>query len=311
VWQGVQAVRQYQVNMIFATAPLPSGLLVGYWIHRISGKPFVVDLRDPWTTSNWAARKAFPFLNRLDLELERRVMMQAKRILVIEPNYIPPLLEKHAKLSADKFSLVTNGFDPEDFANIDPYPFDRFTIVHTGNFYGQRSVEPFLRGLSILLHREPDLRSQVQAVLVGKLDEAGASFLNTSDLGESVKVIDTVPHQISLRYLLGANLLLLIPGTGEGIMPGKVYEYLAARKPIFVIADKGVARDLILKTGSGIAVGTRDYSKIADEMSKMIGVVRSSIFCKTDNEELIQRFDRRKIAAQVAGIFNEILDSST
>ncbi len=307
VMQGVQAIRRHDIDVIFSTSPFPSGLITGYWIHRITGKPWIVDLMDPWTTNCWAEKKAFPILDRLDSALERRVFAEANRITVIESAFIPPILDQHPELSPGKFELVTNGFDSKDFEKVDPYPFDRFTIVHTGTFYGRRSAEPFLRGLSTLFEQEPGFRSKVQAVMVGKLDDRGASFLYSSDIKDSVKVIDSVPYQISLRYLLGADILLLIPGPGDNIMTGKVYEYLAARKPIFVISDGGVARNLVVNSGAGIAVDVGDENKIAEKLGWMIEAIRSSSYPKKDITDFIQQFDRRNIAAKMAGIFNTVL----
>jgi glycosyltransferase involved in cell wall biosynthesis len=116
-----------------------------------------------------------------------------------------------------------------------------------------------------------------------------------------------VPHRESIKEICNADLLLLIPGPGEGTMPGKFYEYLAAAKPIFCIVNEGPAKELIIKHQLGIVSGDNDIREIADKLKLLIEDIFEGKFIYPDDDELKQKFNRKKIAGQMACIFyNEV-----
>ena len=306
VLQGLRTVRKYDVDVILSLSPLPSGLLVGYWLHRLTGKPWVIDFRDPWTTNPFTEKKSFSFLEKLDTALECTVLKAANHIIVINKYFISPLQKKYPNLLDEKFTIIPNGYDPQDFAHLTPKSFDRFTILHTGNFYGHRKATTFLKGLYILLDQQPTLREQIQVLFVGNLDFEGRACLARLALADVVHTIEPVPHRTSLEYILGADLLLLIPGPGVGTMTGKIFEYLAAQKPIFAIAESGVVKDTIISFGIGEVADPVDDTQIANKLFHIIQLIKSKKFIYPLNLDLLNSFDRRQIAGQVAQVLQDV-----
>jgi glycosyltransferase involved in cell wall biosynthesis len=311
VLSGIKALFAYKIRAIYSLSPLPSNLVVGYILHKLSGKPWVVDLRDPWTTNPIASKRAHVFLDKIDIWLERIFLQSCHKIVVINKQFIPPLLLQHPTLDPDKFIVVPNGYDPEDFQHVEKIAFQKFTIVHSGKFYEDRSPEPFLKALHLLMLNNPDLATGLQVKLLGASDTRTAHIVNQLGLDTVVELIDFVPHNQSLQYILSADCLLLIPGPGASTMTGKIFEYLASGKPIIALAGKGAAGDLISTTHTGVVVSPDDVPGIANAIFSMFNAKSTghsnAAYCNVDNE-VLKQFDRREIARKVASLLDKIIE---
>ena len=146
---------------------------------------------------------------------------------------------------------IANGSDFDDFAGIEYRPSDRFRITHTGSFFGKRDPRPFLTAFA-----ESGLDDAVVR-FVGDFRPADAEWAETLELGDRLELIPYVARRRSLELQRDSEaLLLLIPeagGRGRGVLSGKVFEYLAAERPILaVVPPDGAAAELIRETGAGV-----------------------------------------------------------
>ncbi len=165
----------------------------------------------------------------------------AKIIAVSEP-IAESIRSFTGKDQKDKVVVIPNGFDPDDFLNLPALKFDRFTFVYTGNLNYRRAQERFFLALDSILIDRPELYDKIQCVFVGKHLE-----LKTADLPARVKplvkFIDYVPHNQSVAYISNANALMLFlsSDSAQGLLTGKIFEYIATQKPILAIIPKHVA----------------------------------------------------------------------
>ena len=104
----------------------------------------------------------------------------------------------------------------------------------------------------------------------------------------------------------GADALLLVPGPGEGTMPGKIYEYLRAGKPVLCLADEGPARELIAQAGIGWLAPSSDVEEIARVLGEVFPVLLSRSFSSPDVRSWLRTFDRREIAGRIAEHLNAV-----
>ena len=153
---------------------------------------------------------------------------------------------------------IANGSDFDDFAGIEHHPSPRFRITHAGSFFGKRDPRPFLTALA-----ESGL--DVVARFVGDFRPADREWAEGLGLGDRLELIPYVPRRRSLELQRDSEaLLLLIPdagGRGRGVLSGKVFEYLAAERPILaVVPPDGAAAELIRETGAGVVAPPDDVA---------------------------------------------------
>jgi glycosyltransferase involved in cell wall biosynthesis len=160
---------------------------------------------------------------------------------------------------------IANGCDFDDFAGLEHRPTDRLRITHTGNFQGKRDPKPFLHALA-----ETGL-SDVVVRFAGDFRAADREYAESLGLGDRLELLGYVSRRRSLELQRDSEaLLLLIPesgGRGRGVLTGKIFEYLAAERPILAaVPTDGAAADLLRETGAGTVVPPDDVDAIREAL---------------------------------------------
>jgi len=273
--------------------------------------PWVAEFRDPWTMNSFRKARPFAWMERAEHKLERRVVTNADHIVVTSAEYAEDFIRNYPGLDVGIFSHLPNGFDPEDFECVEAERFDKFTIVHAGNFYEQRSARPFLLGLRRWLECDKQALASTQVLFVGRKDPDSTVAIRELGLQGTVIQTGVLGHRQTVANMLGADILLLVPGPGVGTMPGKVFEYLAARKPILTIADEGVARELVRRTGTGSTVHPSDIAGLAAELARIREAIVARSFPYPDTTQLLRQYNRRCIAGLLASVLDEMMERRT
>ena len=139
--------------------------------------------------------------------------------------------------AAHKTTVIENGADFDDFAELRHRPDERFTIVHAGSFFGHRTPRPFLEAVRELVDRRPELRERLLRA-VHRRPAAGGPRVSPPASASTASWEETgfLPYRDSIAAQRAADaLLLLIPvagGRGDTVLSGKVFEYIASRRPI-------------------------------------------------------------------------------
>jgi glycosyltransferase involved in cell wall biosynthesis len=165
---------------------------------------------------------------------------------------------------------IANGCDFDDFAGLEHRRTDRFRLTHAGSFFGKRDPRPFLQALAASGLEDVVVR------FVGDFRPGDREFLEALGLGDRVELLDYVPRRRSLALQRDSDaLLLLIPeagGRGRGVLSGKVFEYLAAERPVLaVVPPDGAAAQLIRDTGAGVVAAPEDVGGIRDALLALHG----------------------------------------
>lgn len=296
-------------SILYSTSPSPSTLLVGYVLRYIFRLPWIVEFRDPWMLNPFRRHRPIKWMEQFEVWLERVVLSGATHIVVTSPQYKNDLLARYPQRSSDSITYIPNGFDPEDFKDVIPQHFDKFTVVHAGNFYGARSSRPFLTALHMAIEMHPSMKERLQVLFVGQHDPATEQAITELGLGRIVQQIGVVPHIKSIEFIMGADILLLVPGPGNGTMPGKTFEYLAGRKPILALTDEGTVSELITSTETGEVVAPHDALAISKALTRLFTICTSPggyPYPAANASDSLKQFDRKEIASRTARLMDAL-----
>jgi glycosyltransferase involved in cell wall biosynthesis len=163
---------------------------------------------------------------------------------------------------------IANGSDFDDFIGIERHPSERFRITHTGSFFGKRDPRPFLSAFAASGLDDAIVR------FLGDFRSSDREWAGELALGDRLEVIPYAPRRKSLELQRDSEvLLLLIPeagGRGKGVLSGKVFEYLAAERPILaLVPPAGAAADLIRKADAGVVIAPDDVDGIAAALREL------------------------------------------
>src|SRR5262249_5160759 len=230
------------------------------------------DFRDPWTEG--IRRKQSYEGSRLrrfaEHAMERSVVTRADHIVVTTEKTLEQFLAKYPAIPRERYSVITNGFDPADFALgsapdrlLDP---GVFNLTLTGNVEAMFDAVPFFSAIKDLVDEDEGIRARLRVNLVGTKRGKYDQFIADHQLESNVRYIGYVPHQTSLRYLAESDALFLcqIPvyESATTKLSGKLFEYLYMRKPILALTIPGLTTDILSRSGLGVAVDPNDRSGI-------------------------------------------------
>jgi glycosyltransferase involved in cell wall biosynthesis len=257
---AVRIARAEGIDVVLTTSPPNSVHLIGAAVKRTTGARWVADLRDsiaahPHRRAEHVAVRA---KERVSASLARLVARQAD-VIVASSDAIAD--EVRALKPTGSVTTILNGADFDDFAGLEYRRGDHFRITHTGSFFGKRDPRPFLTALA-----ESGLEDVV-ARFVGDFRVSDREWAEKLGLGTRLELRPYVPRRDALRLQRDSDaLLLLIPeagGRGTGVLSGKVFEYLAAERPILAaVPPDGAAAELIRATGAGVVAAPDDVAAL-------------------------------------------------
>ena len=308
---GARLVKKENIDVIFATSPIWTSLLIGLLVKKKTKKPLVVDFRDPWTDN--------PFLNyptklhqSLEGKLEKTVLSQADYITVATDLIKNGLIRKYPFVKS-KIETITNGFDPDDFKNLKiQRKTGKFTITYVGSIYGLLTAKPFLIALKELVAEKKGFKEKVEAVFVGNCGKETSRLVREFGLEETVRFVGYVPHRKGLEFMVNAQALLLLitlEGVkGERILTGKLFEYLASRKPIIaLVPENGLAAKVIKSLNAGTVVSPRDVQRVKKAIVNYFDQwVDGKLSEATDVTSDITSYSREVLTGKLAQIFDTL-----
>jgi glycosyltransferase involved in cell wall biosynthesis len=257
---AIRIARAEDIDLVLTTSPPNSVHLVGAAVKAATGVRWVADLRDS------IAAHPHRRVESAAVRAKEKVSEQVARLVARQADAIVAASEAIADeaRTLDPRGVVVpilNGADFDDFAGLEYRRGDRFRITHTGSFFGKRDPRPFLQALA-----DSDL-DDVVARFVGDFRTADREWAERLGLGRRLELHEYGPRRRALALQRDSDaLLLLIPdagGRGKGVLSGKVFEYLAAERPILAaVPPDGAAAELIRETDAGVVAAPDDVDAL-------------------------------------------------
>ena len=256
VQQGRRLIKVWHPDVIYASAKPFTSLIVAAILSKIFRVPWIAEYRDLWTDSSYYDQ---PFWRRwLDRCIENAVIRSAAGIVTVSEPLANTLQQRFRKPTTVSF----NGFDPEDYSDVFPVVGgDRrvLEIVYTGMVYpGRRDPTSLFKALA----KMGPSREQIRIKFFGRILPGISQLAKKEGVRHLVEVHNALSYQECLRVQQTADVLLLLLWNDpreEGIYTGKLFEYLAAGRPILVLGlETGVAATLIRERGAGHVINDPD-----------------------------------------------------
>lgn len=285
------------IKTIVTTGPPHSVHLIGLGLKEKYKLNWIADFRDPWTSIGY--HKHLRLTKRAAKKhklLERKVLNSADKVIVTSETTKAEFKE----ISAKPIHVITNGYDLDIES---PITLDKkFTISHIGSLLSSRNPENLWRILAQLVAENADFQRYFQLRLVGVVGEEVMKSIEAAGLKDYIALEPYVEHQEAIRLQRQSQILLLVEINSDdtrGIIPGKVFEYLAARRPILAIGpEKWEAGLMVQNNEAGCTFDYKAESDLKEVILKWFGAYK--------NNELhpgviqIEQFSRRSLTQKLA-----------
>ncbi|MBN2666144.1 MAG: glycosyltransferase [Bacteroidales bacterium] len=268
--KACEIIDSRKIDRIITTSPPHSTQLIGLMLRlKYPGIKWIADLRDPWTDIYYYKKfYPTPLSRMIDSAYEKRVLQSADLITTVGKS-LKTLLGSKVPGIESKIHVISNGFDEDDFSGIRPEHPDVFTISYIGSLSGIYPVDGFLDALRIVADKGINYRLSFTGSVPAEIKDKLIRGAGSSD----VSFTPFSSHQTALINMLSASVLLLIIPDHESsrsIITGKMFEYLAAGKPVICLAPAdGDAAMILRETGHGRTFDYNDAYGIAGYIEEL------------------------------------------
>ncbi|MCK5443766.1 MAG: glycosyltransferase family 4 protein [Maribacter sp.] len=238
------------IDTIITTGPPHSVHLIGYHLKQQTGIQWIADFRDPWTSIGYHTKLKLTIKSQQKHKrLEHLVLNTADKIVVTSKT-----TKKEFQGITDKsISVITNGYDSNHKGSVSLD--SKFTISHIGSLLSGRNPENLWKVLAELILENEQFARNFKLQLAGVVSDDVLHSIYASGLKDNMELIGYVSHKEALKIQQESQVLLLVEINSKettGILPGKLYEYMAARRPILAVGPSDWdANAIIAETKSG------------------------------------------------------------
>ena len=247
-------VKEHPVDAIFTDGPPHTNTRIATLLKQNTGIPWLSDYQDPWsqvdyfqelTLTNWGLKK--------HLKQEQEAFQFADKITIVSPTWKKDL----EKIGAKNIDVIYWGYDPEDYSNILPNKkiSSKFSILHAGVMGFDRNPKALFQALSELIIELPDFNKYLSLEFLGQVDHSVKSTISQLGLDQFVNYPGNLIRKEAINQIFSAQILLLLLNqqpNAMGRVPGKLFEYLAAKRPILNLGPhQSDVHKLLTKTNTG------------------------------------------------------------
>ena len=290
------------VDVIITTGPPHSLHLIGLHLKKKKDIKWISDFRDPWTEIDYFHQMPLnKKAKKKHHQLEREVLKNSDSVIVVGNTMRDQYLKE-----TDKVVTISNGFDTSDnkeVSHLDIF----FSITHVGMMNADRNPSDLWKILKEICLENPDFKSDLKIRLIGKIAKEVSHDLNIFDSGIT-EVVDYVSYAEVKKYQLETQVLLLcinnVP-SARGIITGKIFEYLQAKRPILAIGpEDGDAAEILKNTNSGSIFGFENKQKLKQHILELYKDYKKNQLIV--NSENIEQYHRRELTRKLAHLVRSI-----
>lgn len=295
-----------KIDVIITTGPPHSMHLIGLNLKKELPIKWIVDFRDPWTQIDYfhklpLTKKAI----KKHKNLEKQVLSDADLVVVVGDTMKNDFLKFNTKCIT-----ITNGFDSDLEKGEEEILLDsKFTITHVGLMNADRSPTVLWDVLEELIRENEDFRRDFKLQLVGKIDSSVYKIIDKKKLNNYTEIIDYLPHNEVLDYQKKSQVLLLVVNrvpSARGIITGKIFEYLQAKRPILAIAPKyGDLAEIIENSESGITIDFNDFENLKDVILKYYELFKNNSLVV--NSKNISQYHRKELTKKMSELITKLV----
>lgn len=294
-----------KIDVIITTGPPHSMHLIGLKLKEQLGVKWVADFRDPWTEIDYFHQ--LPLSKRAIKKhhyLERKVLIFADSVLVVGNT----MKTKYLKFNKN-IETVTNGFDggiSNSKVNLD----SKFTITHIGLMNADRNPKMLWEVLSEIISENKGFSNDFELKLIGSIDDSILNEVENYKLTGNVNVIKYLPHNKVIDFQRRSQVLMLVVNnvpSAKGILTGKIFEYLMAKRPVLAIAPKnGDLAEIIENTKSGVVIDFNERELLKKSILDFYLAFKERKLLVNSTD--IMQYHRKELTKKVSEIINKITE---
>ncbi len=292
-----------KIETIITTGPPHSVHIIGLRLKQKLDITWFADFRDPWTQIGYHKRlKLTEKSRRKHLDLEKEVINTATHIITTSFTTKKEFAAKTSK----PVSVITNGFDAEEEPEVNKRD-SKFSLSHIGSLLSERNPENLWQVLAEIIAENNAFAGVFELKLVGTVSEEVLRSIKLNGLQAYLRLTGYVDHVQAVRIQRSSQVLLLIEINREetrGIIPGKLFEYLAAKRPIMAFGpQKWDVEHILEETRAGKYFHYSTRKELKEYILYLYSLYQKGEL--SSNSSGIEKFNRKKLTENLANLLKQ------
>ncbi len=304
-------IEKHSPELVFATSPPPSNLMLAAKIRRHTGLPTVFDFRDDWVGNHQQVYPT-PWHRRRMGRIEDETVAESSAIVTVNPVIRDAIISRHPRYSGPTVS-IPSGYDARLFEKRGNPSLtkdsSKITLLYSGRFYGENQPDVFFKALSKVVMKHPIFKNKLRLAFQGGLESRHYNLLESLGMTDQIVDLGYVDHATSVANLFQADLLWLVAAhrnRGEQVSTGKVYEYMASGKPILALAPLDGALHRILDGYGAFNISSPwSLENVEDRLHELLVAHTKGTFQAADMN-YVAEFTFENMARSMAELFSKV-----
>jgi glycosyltransferase involved in cell wall biosynthesis len=313
--KAMEMIKKNRPDIIWATYPIATSLLIAHTIHKKTGIPWIADFRDPMFYNSQAEDS---LTKKIYAKIEKQTIESCQKIITTTQGHSQLYQKKYPHLHKDHWKVIPNGYDEEIFAKVEKNlpakeQKQKITILHSGTLYvgdENRTPQPMFAAIAKLKQNQQINPKNLEIIFRATgCDKTIQNMITQSGIADIVTIKPAIPYNKAIEELFQVDGLLLLQGKNYNHqVPAKLYEYFRAKKPFLALTDpQGDTAKTMQNVGINTITPLHDEEKIADYFMELINSIN------TNNPNIAQQatlnsFSRRAGAKELALVFDGIIN---
>jgi glycosyltransferase involved in cell wall biosynthesis len=302
-----------RMDALYSTSPFPTAHLIALAVKRRSGLPWVADFRDSWVDGFLG-----PVRYHVDGWLERKVIAHADQVIMNTPATRRYYLCRYLGQPAAKFVTITNGYDENDFRDLDFSSGPAFEVICAGWLNDEnRDPEAVLKAAALALERGWIPRDKLQLTFLG-----AGPYVNSKRFQDQLRhykllentevTVQRVPYREALCRQARADVVVILTDDAKRMaanrdwtfmaVPAKLYEYLRLGKFLLVLSRAEAVRELLSDVRAPSPLLPSDTEGVATALHE--AYLRRAHNPTPELDPAIRKYERRELARELARVLD-------
>ncbi|HEX8948358.1 MAG TPA: glycosyltransferase [Dissulfurispiraceae bacterium] len=300
--KAVRLIRKFRIGTIYVSCTPFSSALTGVILKYLTGKPLILDFRDPYALETVKLRTRMPrFRSRIDRRLEEKLLRHADLFIVTTDEIRKGYMRQYPHI-ADRIFAIHNGFESAYASGERARKYAKFTIAYTGDFYFHAlESRSFFQALALLKSRGKISGNTFQFLFYGEGKDIIRGIAENCGVGDLVTASLRIPYREALDVISRSHLQLL--RIFKPMISTKLFEGIPLNTPFLATISSGEVEAIIRRYSPGSFIVTEESpEEIAASILEAMARYANGGIPDNHIREFLARFSRESLTLELIRI---------
>jgi glycosyltransferase involved in cell wall biosynthesis len=298
-------LKQHPVDVVFSNGPPHSAHMIAYKLKKKLDIPWLADFQDPWTQADYFQKLMLnPVSKKIHQAKEQLIFKNADKITICSDSWKNDL----EAIGAHDVGVIYWGFDDDDFKFGVSNNANKFSIGHFGRLTPDRNPLTLWKVLADISAEKNDFAHDLEIELAGFNSHSILESIQNFGLRDNLRIVEHVTRKEALIKMKNSSVLLLILNEAENVngrIPGKLFEYMAVKRPVLIIGpEESDAAKIAVQTETGTICAFDDYIKTRSVILNLYAQFKK--YKLQDIQSTINSFTNKKTTGELVKYLNQI-----